>query len=86
DREALLAEEAAHAEEEAALRAADEDDEDYADGEFDDGGYDDGQGVTEVDTSDKDHVATIEGGVIENGFDGEDEGAGDTTGSDAEDG
>ncbi|MFX8668594.1 hypothetical protein ABTM51_20765, partial [Acinetobacter baumannii] len=63
-----------------------EDDEDYADGEFDDGGYDDGQGVTEVDTSDKDHVATIEGGVIENGFDGEDEGAGDTTGSDAEDG
>ncbi|MBF9150308.1 Rne/Rng family ribonuclease [Novosphingobium jiangmenense] len=68
DREALLAEEAAHAEEEAALRAAeDAEDEDYADGE----GYDSDEGVTEVDTSEKDHVATIEGGVVENGFDHE---------------
>ncbi|WP_408589974.1 ribonuclease E/G [Novosphingobium sp.] len=77
DREALLAEEAAHAEEEAALRAADEDDDDYADGEYAEGSYDDGQGVTEVDTSEKDHVSTIEGGVIENGFDGDDDGAGE---------
>lgn len=70
DREALLAEEAAHAEEEAALRAAeDADDEDYADGE----GYDSDEGVTEVDTSEKDQVATIEGGVVENGFDHEGE-------------
>ncbi|TXI11780.1 MAG: S1 RNA-binding domain-containing protein, partial [Novosphingobium sp.] len=70
DREALLAEEAAHAEEEAALRAAeDAEDEDYADGE----GYDSDEGVTEVDTSEKDQVATIEGGVVENGFDHEGE-------------
>lgn len=70
DREALLAEEAAHAEEEAALRAAEDgDDEDYADGE----GYDSDEGVTEVDTSEKDQVATIEGGVVENGFDHEGE-------------
>jgi ribonuclease E len=68
DREALLAEEAAHAEEEAALRAAEDgDDEDYGDGE----GYDSDEGVTEVDTSEKDQVATIEGGVVENGFDHE---------------
>lgn len=68
DREALLAEEAAHAEEEAALRAADDgDEEDYAEGE----GYDSDEGVTEVDTSEKDQVATIEGGVVENGFDHE---------------
>lgn len=75
DREALLAEEAAHAEEEAALRAAeDAEDEDYADGEgFDSDGYDSDQGVTEVDTSEKDQVATIEGGVVENGFDHEGE-------------
>ena len=76
DREALLAEEAAHAEEEAALRAAEdaEDDEDFADGEgYDADAYDADQGVTEVDTSEKDQVATIEGGVVENGFDHEGE-------------
>ncbi|KUR71760.1 ribonuclease [Novosphingobium fuchskuhlense] len=74
DREALLAEEAAHAEEEAALRAADEaehgddlDDEDGGDDRYD---Y---EGVTEVDTSEKDDVATIEGGVVESSF--EDEGS-----------
>jgi ribonuclease E len=72
DREALLAEEAAHAEEEAALRAADEDDEDYADSDFgDNDGFADDDGVTEVDTSEKDQVATIEGGVVDNGFDNE---------------
>ncbi|WP_225008781.1 Rne/Rng family ribonuclease [Novosphingobium percolationis] len=76
DREALLAEEAAHAEEEAALRAAD--DAEYDDYEGEDG-YESGDegdfsgGVTEVDTSEKDHVATIEGGVVENGFDEEGE-------------
>ncbi|MBA4354119.1 MAG: ribonuclease E/G, partial [Novosphingobium sp.] len=70
DREALLAEEAAHAEEEAALRAAEDGDEDeYGDDE----GYDSDEGVTEVDTSEKDQVATIEGGVVENGFDHEGE-------------
>jgi ribonuclease E len=44
DREALLAEDAAHAEEEAALRAAeygDEDEDGEFEGGYDDGGYDD---------------------------------------------
>ena len=90
DREALLAEEAAHAEEEAALRAADE----AENGDMDDEGGDDGydyegdEGVTEVDTSEKDDVATIEGGVVENGFDdenGQDE-AGEDAGEDQGDG
>ena len=80
DREALLAEEAAHAEEEAALRAADEDDEeDYADGE----GFGD-EGLTEVDTSEKDDVATIEGGVVDNGFDHEAEDAAEREGDESE--
>jgi ribonuclease E len=71
DREALLAEEAAHAEEEAALRATEGDDEDE-DGDY---GDDDG-GLTEVDTSEKDHVATIEDGAVEGAFhaDADDEG------------
>jgi len=74
DREALLAEEAAHAAEEAALRAAEdaeeEDEEDYEAGSDD---YaDDLGGVTEIDTSEKDDVAVIEGGHVESGFeDGE---------------
>ncbi|MFN4135514.1 MAG: ribonuclease E/G [Novosphingobium sp.] len=81
DREALLAEEAAHAEEEAALRAAeDAEDDDYADG-YDADGYDPEQGVTEVDTSEKDQVATIEGGVVENGFDHDGEDAEDAGGA-----
>jgi ribonuclease E len=64
DREALLAEEQAHAEEEAALRAAEEeaDDED----EDEDGGDD---GVEEIDTSEAHEVATIEGGHVEDGDD-----------------
>ncbi|MCC6941394.1 MAG: ribonuclease E/G [Novosphingobium sp.] len=79
DREALLAEEAAHAEEEAALRAAEDGDEDeYGDND----GYDADDGVPEVDTSEKDQVATIEGGVVENGFDHEGE-EGDENASDA---
>jgi ribonuclease E len=68
DREALLAEEAAHAEEEAALRATEGDDED------EDGDYNDDGGLTEVDTSEKDHVATIEDGAVENPFHADDEG------------
>ncbi|MDE2562206.1 MAG: ribonuclease E/G [Sphingomonadales bacterium] len=77
DREALLAEEAAHAEEEAALRAAQEADEDDDLIDFDDevgDRFEDelaGDGVTEVDTSEKEQVATIEGGMVESGFDHE---------------
>jgi ribonuclease E len=69
DREALLAEEAAHAEEEAALRATEGDDEDE-DGDY---GDDDG-GITEVDTSEKDHVATIEDGAVDGTFPADDDG------------
>ncbi|TDW68854.1 ribonuclease E [Novosphingobium sp. PhB55] len=75
DREALLAEEAAHAEEEAALRASEGDDEDEEGGEGYEGeDFQDG-GLTEVDTSEKDHVATIEDGNVENGFETSDEDA-----------
>ncbi len=83
DRERLLAEEAAHAEEEAALRAADEaehgdlDDEEGGDDRYD---YDGDEGVTEVDTSEKDEVATIEGGVVEDSFEDEDSNGGDDAG------
>ena len=77
DREALLAEEAAHAEEEAALRAADEadyddDDGDEADGENAESFVDElagDEGLEEVDTSEKDDVATIEGGEVSDGDD-----------------
>jgi len=72
DREALLAEEAAHAEEEAALRAEAEGDVDFmGDDELGESLADDfagDEGLTEVDTSDKDQVATIEDGHVENGF------------------
>ena len=78
DREALLAEEAEHAAEEAALRAAEEAEEEAA--EFADENGDTfadelagDEGVTEVDTSEKDQVATIEGGLVDNGFDNGDE-------------
>ena len=73
DREALLAEEQAHAEEEAALRAADDEygdnlegDEDLDEHELD--------GVEEIDTSEKDEVATIEDGHVDDGAGDEDEG------------
>src|SRR5918993_1466363 len=60
DREALLAEEAAHAEEEAALRAEAEGEVDFVgDDELGEGLADDfagDEGVTEVDTSDKNQV------------------------------
>src|SRR6187549_1593433 len=70
DREALLAEERAHAEEEAALRAAEEDDEDDDFGGTDRGDDEDEDEdlstVEEIDTSEKDEVATIEGGHVDN--------------------
>ncbi|MDF1833607.1 MAG: Rne/Rng family ribonuclease [Alteraurantiacibacter sp. bin_em_oilr2.035] len=81
DRAALLADEQAAAEEEAALRAAEEDDENFlasdADDEDDDGDDDDEAGVEEIDTSEKDHVATIEDGQVENGEDAEDDSSDD---------
>jgi ribonuclease E len=70
DREALLAEEAAHAEEEAALRAAEDEDEDDS-GYHEDDDHDtlsedfDGDGIEEIDTSEKDDVATIEDGHVD---------------------
>ncbi len=80
DRDRLLAEEAAHAEEEAALRA-DEDAEyeefgerngdDFGD-DYDGEGYDDQGGLSEIDTSEKDEVATFEGGPTFEGGQGED--------------
>ncbi len=73
DREALLAEEAAHLAEEFALRG-EYDDDDYENGDGDD--LDD-DGLTEIDTSEKDEVATIEDGHVENGFDHASEEAGD---------
>ena len=87
DREALLAEEAVHAEEEAALRAAEDGDDDFAADdergdygaeEGDDGGHDlhdddDFGGVTEVDTAEKDEVATIEDGHVDGTFDSDGE-------------
>jgi ribonuclease E len=96
DREALLAEEAAHAEEEAALRAIAEGEEDFVgDDELGESladdlagttheAYheDDIGGVTEVDTAEKDEVATIEDGAIENAFDHESEEAAEASGED----
>ena len=70
DREALLAEEAKHAEEEARLRAEEDDEDGVADPEED--LDEEGNGVEEIDTSEKDEVATIEGGHVEN--DDEEEG------------
>ncbi|MEY4160920.1 MAG: hypothetical protein RLZZ136_1541, partial [Pseudomonadota bacterium] len=98
DREQLLAEEAAHAEEEAELRAKAEGEEDFVgDDELgetladdmagtthDHHHDDDFGGVTEVDTDEKNDVATIEDGQVEDGFDhdGEDEGRSETENSD----
>ncbi|WP_299307148.1 ribonuclease E/G [uncultured Croceicoccus sp.] len=86
DRDALLAEEQEHAEEEARLRSDDDDDsgddghdhDDRDDDESSDALADEmaGDGLTEVDTSEKDDVATIEDGAVEGGSDddGDDEG------------
>ena len=98
DRERLLAEEAAHAEEEAALRAIAEGEEDFVgDDELgetladdlagtDHEHHDDDSlgGVTEIDTSEKDEVATIEDGHVENGFDHDGEEAADGNGEERE--
>jgi len=79
DREALLAEEAAAAAEEAALRAAEEEEEDAElEGHDEDDGGEAfaeemaGEGIEEIDTSEKNDVATIEGGHVENGEEDED--------------
>ncbi len=84
DREALLAEEAAAAEEEAALRAAeDEEDGDFSDAsdEDDDGeAYAEsmaGDGLEEIDTSEKDDVSTIEDGHVDNDDDSDDDSSDD---------
>jgi len=71
DREALLAEEQAHAEEEAALRAEEDDEEDSAADELAD---EEGDGVEEIDTFEKDDVATIEDGLLEDDGDRGDDG------------
>ncbi|QZP06973.1 ribonuclease E/G [Caenibius sp. WL] len=65
DREALLAEEAAAAEEEERLRAAEEENDGFDDngGLMDEFAGDDG--IEEIDTSEKDDVATIEGGLVD---------------------
>ena len=83
DRDRLLAEEAAHAEEEAALRAA-EDIDDYGESALDRMADDDGgdlgdgpDGVTEVDGDERDHVSTIEGGQFEDDDDSDDDDCGD---------
>ena len=79
DRERLLAEEAAAAEEEAELRAQEEE-EGHSPGEEYDADDETGEslveeiaedGVEEIDTSEKDDVATIEGGHVEDGEDDE---------------
>ncbi len=90
DRARLLAEEQAAAEEEAALRAEEEDDEDY---ESNGGDDDDASGVVEIDTSEKDDVATIEDGQLADGDDRDeqydeddyDRGASDDDGAEGED-
>ncbi|WP_305096185.1 Rne/Rng family ribonuclease [Croceibacterium aestuarii] len=90
DREALIAEEQAHAEEEAALRASEDfDDDDEPLDRDDEDDDDDGDGVEEIDTSEKDDVATIEDGQVENGEDEDDDSSsedeGESTESDEDD-
>ncbi|MEO6388606.1 MAG: ribonuclease E/G [Croceibacterium sp.] len=80
DREALLAEEQAHAEEEAALRADEDEFGDHDDSEDDEA---DLSGVEEIDTSEKDDVATIEDGHVDVDDDDEDH---DEAEAEAEDG
>ncbi|BBC72989.1 ribonuclease [Altererythrobacter sp. B11] len=87
DREALLAEEQAHADEEAALRAAEDDEDDGdtldSDGDDYDGEREHSGGVEEIDTSEKDDVATIEDGHVEDDEAGED---GDESSDDGDEG
>ncbi|GGD93251.1 hypothetical protein GCM10011515_11300 [Tsuneonella deserti] len=91
DREQLLAEEAEAAEEEAKLRA-EEEESGHSPGDEYDADDETGEalveeiaedGVEEIDTSEKDHVSTIEGGHLENGDD-ENGDEGDEDGRDGE--
>ena len=83
DREALLAEERAHAEEEAALRAAEDE---FGDNEESEADEADLSGVEEIDTSEKDDVTTIEDGQLEDDDEDEDDEAeAEDTASDEED-
>lgn len=85
DRARLIAEEQAAAEEEAALRAEEEDDEDEGDFESrHDDDDDEASGVEEIDTSEKDDVATIEDGHVANGDDNGDDDGEDADVSDEE--
>ena len=85
DREALLAEEAEAAAEEAALRAAEEEEEDALAEEREGDAFADEMagedGVEEIDTSEKDDVATIEGGEIADGDEDDSEGEGEGEGN-----
>nr|WP_298896575.1 ribonuclease E/G [uncultured Altererythrobacter sp.] len=81
DREALLAEEAEAAEEEARLRAEEEDRGEMPGDEYDAEDEESGEalaedlaedGVEEIDTSEKDKVSTIEEGHVDNDDDGDD--------------
>src|SRR5690606_19198221 len=82
DRDALLAEERAHAEEEAALRAAEDEFGDNEESEADEAGLD---GVEEIDTSEKDDVATIEDGQVDDGDDEGDDESDEDENEDADD-
>ncbi|MGQ7829203.1 Rne/Rng family ribonuclease [Altererythrobacter sp. Z27] len=95
DREALLAEEAEAAEEEARLRAEEEEagnlpgdeydaeDEESAEALVEEFAED---GVEEIDTSEKDDVSTIEGGHVENGDDSDEDETDEESDSDEEEG
>ncbi len=93
DREALLAEEAEAAEEEAALRAAEEDEGNLPGDEYD--AEDESSealvedlaedGLEEIDTSEKDKVATIEEGHLDGDDDDDDDDSDDENGADGED-
>lgn len=89
DREQLLAEEAEAAEEEARLRAEEEERGDMPGDEYDAEDEQSGEalaedmaedGVEEIDTSDKDHVSTIDEGRLENGDDEDEEESSDDDG------
>jgi ribonuclease E len=94
DRDALLAEEAEAAEEEERLRAEEEDEgiapgdeydaEDESGGSFAEDLAEDG--IEEVDTSDKDRVATIEGGEVDDDESDEDSDEDSTGDGDSDDG
>ncbi|APE28859.1 Cytoplasmic axial filament protein CafA and Ribonuclease G [Aurantiacibacter gangjinensis] len=85
DREALLAEEQAAAEEEAALREEEDEDEDSEvtdDGDEDEDEDEDEAGVEEIDTSEKDDVSVIEEGHVDGSSEDPDDSDGDETAED----